>query len=193
MAKQNKTNTKTTSTDALLSLPVTNSPRGLSILAQKLSAVLGKPISVEGQGKSWLKLVGLDKDDHEALYNIAPQVCAEMDTITRWIKGKDNTIMAYCMGPAMSEEIRNKRGLSVDSETRVVSVDLALYLGNEATRAAEKAQKAAERASKPKKINTKDALAEMLGVLLEVKADLDATKSELADLKRKPATGKGRA
>ena len=191
MAKQNKTNTKTTSnTEALLSLPVTNSPRGLSILAQKLSAVLDKPVSVEAQGKSWLKLVGLDKGDHALLFEIAPQVCGELDAITIWTKGKDESIMAYVQGRGMRDDIRAERGLRVDSETRVVSVDVAAYIAHETQWKAEKKRKQEERASKPKKVNTKDALAQMLGVLLEVKADLDATKSELADLKRKPAKGR---
>ena len=179
MAKAKKNEIKA-SNEAILNLPVTNSPRGMSILAQKISAVLDKPVTVGAQGKSWLKLVGLDKDDHALLYEIAPQVCAEMDAITRWTKGKDESIMAYVQGREMRDDIRAERGLTVDPETRLVSVDLAIYLGHEAARAAEKARKAADRASKPKKVNTRDALAQMLDVVLDLKAELAELKAEQA-------------
>ena len=189
MAKSKKNETKTQN-EALMSLPITNSPRGMSILAQKISAVLGKPITVEAQGATWLKLVGMEQGDHETLFEVAPNVCGELDAITIWTKGKDESIMAYVQGRGMRDDIRAKRGLTVDPESRIVTVDLAMYLGNAATRAAEKAQKAAERAAKPKKVNTKDALTQMLGILTEMKSDLDTTKAELATLKAsKPAKG----
>lgn len=187
MAKSNKVNKPSNNNNALLSLPVTASPRGLATVAQKLTIVLNKSVTVEAQGKSWLKLVGLEKGDLDSLMESAPMVKAETEALTRWIKGKDGSIMSYCMGPAMGTDILASKGITIDPEIRVVEVDLALYMGNEAQRKADRAQKQAEKITRPKKVNTTEALTQMLGILTEMKSDLDATKAELAALKAKPA------
>lgn len=150
--KQNKTKTKTSKTnetnqtelnlEELLAMPVTVAPSGLNLYVMQLNAVTNGNTKVVPQGAEWLRLENYTKEQHEAVKQ-HPVLLAGNKALLSYMQIKSlGDDRHWIFTGRYSNERLNKIGVSVDPESRIITItDVSLLMGNNGKPKKERAAK----------------------------------------------------